>query len=164
MRRLLVANEANVKDAAFDYLGGIYLDALDSVQLSPESPRNGDVRSLGDSYASLRSDLIRTMRGKLSSWQRRDRKLVTSVVVGVLLGLLTAGATPVFLFSFQSISKLLLLESWTQLYLISFFAGLFVGILSGLCSYFYLEILGQPERHFHSFARRLSVLRKASSG
>jgi hypothetical protein len=159
LRRLLVANEANVKDAAFDYLGGIYLDALDSVQLSRESTRSDHFESSGDSYALLRSDLIRTMRGKLSSWQRRDRKLVTSVVVGVLLGVLTVGATTMFLVSLQP----RWLDSWTQVYLLSFFAGSFVGMLSGMSSYYYLELRGRPERHFESFAWRLSALRGASS-
>jgi hypothetical protein len=42
LRRLLVANEANVKDPTFDYLASVYLDALDSVELSYS---NRDVNS-----------------------------------------------------------------------------------------------------------------------
>ena len=72
IRRLLIANEINVKDAGFDYLGSLYLDSLDIDRIN--FPKDGDVHD-GDeapppalrALRNLRGEIIRTMRGNLAN-------------------------------------------------------------------------------------------------
>jgi hypothetical protein len=154
LRRLLVANEANVKDATFDYLGSIYLDTLDSLQLSGLNNVYDTISDqIMDEYTLLRSDLIREMRNKLSSWHRPyldvRSPLVSSVLIGVTFGLLVGAL--VFSY-FMRYSESLAGNLGGIL-------GSIAGITAGGVWLFFSESMARPDRRYEYFAVKLNDLR-----
>ena len=160
LKLLLVANEANVKDATFDYLGSVYLDALDSAQrlylrigYGPISSLNDRVSSLLDEYSSLRSDLIRTMRAQLSSWQRSSYSLLRPELLSVAVGIVGV------------------IAGWAVLVVLANKGGLFIsdilgltialgcGVLSGVGFLILLDIYRRPQHQYRRFTRVLDYLR-----
>jgi hypothetical protein len=64
IRRLLIANEINVKDPVFDFLGSLYLDALDLERIYLPAiywPSDDPTSPLGELH-SIRGEIVREMR------------------------------------------------------------------------------------------------------
>jgi hypothetical protein len=150
LRRLLVGNEANVKDKTFDYLGTIYLDSLDGLQLSRRSnPENDSSRS----YAVLRSDLIRTMRTELSSWNGISRINSTPIICSIF-GLMSGLFVGLALFeSFRYEFEL------SQRLLLSVIGGLLSAAFIGGIFFVLVESFLTPQRRYRPYVNRLDKLR-----
>jgi hypothetical protein len=151
LRRLLVANEANVKDATFDYLGTLYLDALDGAQTAfyqrPEGP------AIFGRYSRLRSDLIRTIRAHLSSWRRAPLYLITRVLFTVFGA--TCGAALVFL-------GLVYFARDLPFFLTSVLVStlvVFGGAVSGVIFWLLREAMDAPQWRYRRFVREINSLR-----
>jgi len=145
LRRLLVSNEANVKDATFDYLGSIYLDALDSLQLQ-ELNLN---QPISRKYFLLRSDLIRTMRSQLSIRRSLFLDLRSPLIKSVPFGIaaaIYAGAVIISSFPFRSLFEAVALAA-------------LVGVVVSGVSFVIFEAFARPERKYRAFAKRLDELR-----
>jgi len=141
LRRLLVSNEANVKDATFDYLGSIYLDALDGPESIVSSSK----------YSSLRLDLIRTMRNHLSVRRSPFFDLRSPLLQSISIGIIAATYVGVYLFTLR-------IGPGMEFYQASTLTAL-AGIVAAGASFILLETLARPERKYRAFARRLDELR-----
>jgi hypothetical protein len=150
MRQLLVANEAYVKDSTFDYLGNVYLDALDSVKLAmPFEVRDPPIIV---AYTKFRSDLILTMRGALSG-QARSRFVLNPFFCSGFVGLFAA----VCILSIPSVRAFYNLSGEY----IAAFGLVLTGIIAGIV-YLPFDLLFRPSRRYRYLAWRLERLRSGA--
>lgn len=152
MRRLQVANEANIGNASFDLLGTLYLDALDAAYLAG---RRGEGAGLLDQLEEFRADLLRLLReatspGATRLTDRLEFRAITAAGFGLLGAFFTYLSLPILL------GRLVRYEEYrvTSLILTALGFLLFLGL-----GYALGEYLRRPERRFHGMARYLDRLR-----
>ena len=149
LRRLLIANEANVGNPNFDYLGSLYLDVLDLERLeyNPNLKDRAEIpASIGDRLRRLRTDLLAAMRRALAppaspSFQNRNVRAAISV-----------GFAAAFFLTNLTMSEL----SQTSR-AITFYA--FVTMLVGIAFFVTSEILVRPSSRYSSLIDRYKKIR-----
>jgi hypothetical protein len=159
MRSLLVANDAYLKDSAFDYLGGIYLDAIDEEETERIGLISGNLGELRNEYHQLRSRVIRAMR---SQCMRQRQNLlfsqeIASVVGGSLL-IALLGVIGILVYN-NSASNSYPKGAGVDLST----AAIIVASLAAIAavSVFYIDsVLRQPNQRFMNLRRDLSKIRE----
>jgi len=188
IRRLLIANETNVKDQTFDYLGSVYLDALDleRIQRSEKiaEPEGFDIWDAAFAeLRSLRGDIVGAMRSTLTQQRTlggSSRSVRVSLAAGgailaaILVYILTAyGKYRDTLDSYSRYMKERLIDSPLQAVpappmLVRFLIGpeintimfcFVLGALIGLATFFVLETMNRPEVRYRQLRNRLADTR-----
>jgi len=144
-----------VKDPVFDYLGTIYLDALDSAQFASTSEYKNE---LIIKLSSLRSDIIRAMRTALSKQQSHPLSLLNpafaaSTVIGLLCALIGGAFFFSINFRYYWVDNKSDMQFWVAL------ASLICGTLGGALTFASFELIRRPRTRYSSFANQLDRLR-----
>jgi hypothetical protein len=165
---LLIANEANVKDVDFDYLGGIYLDALDARQISARiddmgqaSSSAGQSRPKFGALEALQADLIVEMRRVLTSKRFVHSRYATA---GLTLLAAFAAIGSYYLFYYATVylprssSGFAPVSFGMYLSYSAITAIIFVGAVA-TATFFGIEFMKRPEFQFRTSRLRLKSLR-----
>jgi hypothetical protein len=150
LQRLLVANEADVRSQPFDYLGNIYLDALDSVRFLDISGNYELMRQ----FSALRSDIIRSMRTALSP--PASAALLSRLAAAAAF---VVAAVPVTFLVWGNIWRFAKIED-PSAFLWALLAGAFAGAIAWYLALVVFQFLAAPQRHFSFFISELDDLRK----
>jgi hypothetical protein len=162
MRSLLVANELNIRDSAFDYGGSIYLDLIDThvLLLRRAGPQPGIIEQ---DIVGLRSEIIGVLRRLLRPkndiqklLERPNRAALLTFLFVLLLIVITATSLPFFGLSIFYYSK----EGYDGLSFVGLqLFAIGVTLLLGLPYFMYSAAVRRGQTEFHEFERRAKTFR-----
>ncbi|HEX8364627.1 MAG TPA: hypothetical protein VF603_05015 [Allosphingosinicella sp.] len=175
IRRLLIANEINVKDQNFDFLGSLYLEGLDLERL--HLPAISASEHPADALADLRAtrgDIVREMRTYLTrqhsqSTSRRFVVIIQAAIGGMMA--LVAAHYAVAMARYQEARAAFIGDYGISAgapsfsaYLNSLSPGtalleLVIGAVVGLTIFAVLEMLNRPEIRYRKLRFRLRKVR-----
>lgn len=159
LRSLLVANEINVHNNGFDYLGGLYMDALDLerslVRMTELRIWSPDIEVLGARIRDLRAQIIGSARRSVMA--RRDlwptlRAPLTAAAIAAVTG-------------FAAMWAWLSGPLWTGKYTteetlaFSLVTGAALAVVGGVGTWFWLSTRRSPQEVYWSIIRDLNSLR-----
>lgn len=161
IQRLLVANEAHIKDMSFDYLGSLYLDALDILRSASVGKISGPfIDDRIDELNAFRLSLLTAMRTELTSNRAKSSPAISigsipltrEIILGACAGLAVFAYVFAF-FAFESMPERL------QLY--EFPISVFSGLLGAAFAISFINQRSRPERRYVRFYVRIARIRSA---
>ncbi|HEX8063988.1 MAG TPA: hypothetical protein VF535_12320 [Allosphingosinicella sp.] len=151
LRSLLIDNEAYVKNDDFDYLGNMYLDALD-IQGLLSIQAVSDPHTIYNRITDLRSRLIAVMRRAITT---PSSQLTNSVSFRGIISVGAAVSTAAAFYAMGVFTPFYMAQIELML------ASLVIGLLTAGFIFLYIELLMRPSFRFGGLRREIDRIRNS---